>query len=306
VRTESTFQRIVAQSQSPPFASARLVGGDVKRAENRPNEEDENHHPRELWKKFIYTVCGYAEGYNRSDKDKEEKHSAFIRRWTKINAIASCGAVIVAIVAAGIFLRQWDVARDTEQRQLRAYLSPRKTVFFFFDRPNSISGDLSWRIAPTWENSGDTPATNVSIYTIYTIHDSFAAELPPYFTKVAPTNLPFAPHELERVSSKMLALGTIRRILLKTAEFKIHGLATYDDVFHKHHVTMFCRKVDLPYGTYDSASGGGVGDPIDTQCEDYNGSFEFRVGYAGRGMAGVKSSFPAIRKRTVRMVLKRV
>jgi hypothetical protein len=36
------------------------------------------------------------------------------------------------------------------------------------------------------------------------------------------------------------------------------------------------------------------------------GSFEFRVGYAGRGMAGVKSSFPAIRKRTVRMVLKRV
>jgi hypothetical protein len=38
----------------------------------------------------------------------------------------------------------------------------------------------------------------------------------------------------------------------------------------------------------------------------YYGSFEFRVGYAGRGMAGVKSSFPAIRKRTVRMVLKRV
>jgi hypothetical protein len=40
--------------------------------------------------------------------------------------------------------------------------------------------------------------------------------------------------------------------------------------------------------------------------DGFIGSFEFRVGYAGRGMAGVKSSFPAIRKRTVRMVLKRV
>jgi toxin ParE1/3/4 len=36
------------------------------------------------------------------------------------------------------------------------------------------------------------------------------------------------------------------------------------------------------------------------------GSFEFRVGYAALGLIRVKSSFPAMRKRTVRMVVKRV
>jgi hypothetical protein len=36
------------------------------------------------------------------------------------------------------------------------------------------------------------------------------------------------------------------------------------------------------------------------------GSFEFRVGYAACGLIEVKSSLPAMRKSTVRMVLKRV
>lgn len=37
-----------------------------------------------------------------------------------------------------------------------------------------------------------------------------------------------------------------------------------------------------------------------------NGSFEFRVGYAACGLIRVKSSFPAMRKSTVRMVANRV
>jgi hypothetical protein len=41
-------------------------------------------------------------------------------------------------------------------------------------------------------------------------------------------------------------------------------------------------------------------------AEMFFGSFEFCVGYAALGLILVKSSFPAMRKRTVRMVVNRV
>ena len=40
--------------------------------------------------------------------------------------------------------------------------------------------------------------------------------------------------------------------------------------------------------------------------DNKGGSFEFRVGYAACGLIRVKSSFPAMRKSTVRMVANRV
>jgi NAD(P)H-flavin reductase len=46
--------------------------------------------------------------------------------------------------------------------------------------------------------------------------------------------------------------------------------------------------------------------PGTDQRRSYSGSFEFRVGYAALALIRVKSSFPAMRKRTVRMVAKRV
>jgi hypothetical protein len=39
---------------------------------------------------------------------------------------------------------------------------------------------------------------------------------------------------------------------------------------------------------------------------DFAGSFKFRVGYRAWGLIWAKSSFPAIRNRTVRIVAKRL
>ncbi len=44
----------------------------------------------------------------------------------------------------------------------------------------------------------------------------------------------------------------------------------------------------------------------DIKDVEFSGSFEFRVGYAACGLIRVKSSFPAMRKSTVRMVANRV
>lgn len=76
-------------------------------------------------------------------------------------------ALITAIAAAGFGWWQADIARDTEKRQLRAYIVPDSIIF---QKPIKIGNPIALQLFVN--NMGQTPAYNVSQACIFRIAQS--------------------------------------------------------------------------------------------------------------------------------------
>jgi hypothetical protein len=89
-----------------------------------------------------------------SEKGRErgEKH------WLDKLAVALSGAAFLAAAVAACFTgyQAW-VARDTEKRQLRAYVSRDEPEIF------PLPDASGWKILPKWANHGGTPTRNLTV-----------------------------------------------------------------------------------------------------------------------------------------------
>jgi hypothetical protein len=161
------------------------------------------------------------------------------RHWLDVATfVFVVGAAIAAGFAAWYTRHQWLTAADTENRQLRAYVSLRDILI---EKQN----DSTFDIIPQWENTGETQTKNMSAY----VNRSMAeGELSRGFTFVRiPGNrtvpILLGPRTVATVSFTTLDKSCFtqfnaRDILRK---FYIWGWARYDDVMTTEpHITRFC------------------------------------------------------------------
>jgi hypothetical protein len=94
--------------------------------------------------------------YSEKGRESGDKH------WLDKLAVALSGAAfLAAAVAAGFTGYQAWVARDTEKRQLRAYVSRDEPEIF--PLADASGGVLEWKILPKWANHGGTPTRNLTV-----------------------------------------------------------------------------------------------------------------------------------------------
>ncbi len=196
--------------------------------------------------------------YHRSEERSHWAHEhAHNKRVACLSAIAAGAAFVAAVAAVGAYIQtkrqaeaaetQIGVAKDTEQRQLRAYIgvvppADNQVINSFFP---PIAPDV--RLTP--KNFGVTPAykaqhhTGMGIYP-YPIPKDFAY---PLETPITPPNpITIYPGALDIAgiiaqSRRPLTQEEIASIQTgRTMRLYVWGTITYEDVLGSRHFTNFC------------------------------------------------------------------
>src|SRR5579862_6815274 len=129
-------------------------------SEDRKNGE---RSPRKFWPTLIEAIASYA-AYNRTKAQQpNDPYSGNIAKWTKVTGIGTVVAAILAGAAAFVFWLQLETMRDSEQRQLRAYIIVEKiTASGISDGACPLGENLRLcgypYVVTTIRNAGFTPA----------------------------------------------------------------------------------------------------------------------------------------------------
>jgi hypothetical protein len=148
-------------------------------------------------------------------------------------------AIDTADVAAK---KQREVAIDTEQRQLRAYVFLRDVRF-------AKRNDSNYDIIPEWENSGGSQTKDMTAHLSFYAAKEDLTEWFPYGD--IKLNTTTAPILLGPKSISNNSFGSINKACLsqfnrrdEVTKFYVWGWAKYDDVLTTvHHITRFCWDV---------------------------------------------------------------
>jgi hypothetical protein len=142
-------------------------------------------------------------------------------------------AFAAAIAASFNAWHQSRIASDTEQRQLRAYVSMAGIQVEAQGRDEH--GELMWMVEAVWRNSGATPARDLRVHSdagaTYVRGPSVSMQLM-QFLDLAPHNEAF-----------VFGGGSVPTSRLQSALAK--GIAVYRDAFGHDRVTMSCRTAVL-------------------------------------------------------------
>jgi hypothetical protein len=162
-----------------------------------------------------------------------EQVKAKMRRINHAELLITLVAAVGACIAAGAALWQARVARDTEYRQLRAYLSVSHT-------PMALDGSDA-RVSISVRHSGATPAYNVRIDTAalvgkYSLNDDYLGDP---VTMGGADNRQIAilnsndkfDFTISQSNTEALKLLTSRDKLVGEHALYVHGIVRYQDIF---------------------------------------------------------------------------
>jgi hypothetical protein len=154
--------------------------------------------------------------------------------------------VIATLIATGFAARytgqQVGVARDNENRQVRAYVSLRDIRF---EKRN----DDTFDIIPQWENTGNSETVGMHAYLNRSI---IHFDYPTGFSNTNVPGQPIVPIVLSPKTASSTNFGTIAKACLSqfnlrdgVKHFYVWGWASYGDTLTAdQHVTRFCWDID--------------------------------------------------------------
>jgi hypothetical protein len=162
------------------------------------------------------------------------------RHWLdNLAVIAAAGAAVAAAAAAGVGLYQAGIAKDTEQRQLRAYVGIAQHGIENFGRSDQI-------LRTTRKNYGLTPAYDVLPVQATIDVIRIGTNLPHFFN----TNYPAGQQAITMFPGAELKFDwrgntlSMQQIALAVAgteyQAAIWGIVFYKDAFGAPHYTRFC------------------------------------------------------------------
>lgn len=165
------------------------------------------------------------------------------------------GGAIIALLAAGFTGWQAYIAKDTETRQLRAYIAIEST-----DIPKIEEG-TTLHINAIMENLGQTPAYNAGWISGINV---MKYPLPEEIGNDTCTHVMNLPKRSKWVIAKKAFVEKIRPAPFNAAEVKdikegkaavyFHGRVCYEDIFQEVHHTDFCMYWKLENGKAGNAS----------------------------------------------------
>jgi hypothetical protein len=151
------------------------------------------------------------------------------KRWPEyVISVGTILAAIAAAVAAGATAWQASVARDTERRQLRAYVFMNGLSVQAMGHQND---EVVWVPKARWRNSGATPTRDLKIFSSVGsqyANGPFAAEITSYPLTLGPAD-------------EALIRGGAAVPSSRIQSFRATGLAVYRDAFGHYRITMACR-----------------------------------------------------------------
>ena len=167
----------------------------------------------------------------------------------------------------------FNISRDTEKRQLRAYVGPLMQSSEI--KNSAVSATVSF------ENFGETPARNCSVTSHF---DILPFPLPKGFIFKIPDRVPYQFKQTAMIYPKASIPKAIEPTRTFTASELVEvtapntqravyffGIFTYTDVFDAIHSTKFCYYLN-PYGitVVSKNKSGIVGTYKWTECDQYN------------------------------------
>jgi hypothetical protein len=171
------------------------------------------------------------------------------KHWLDKLAVALSGcAFLAAGVAAGFTGYQACIARDTEHRQLQAFITANKIQVITYGA--KLQGQPEWVISAIIENTGNTPTRNLKLSSTtgigpskpFVIQDNFHWNDDSALKGIGligPKSEVFGPGYLT-------GAGDLAEISAGRMRVEMAGVATYEDIFGASHRTEFCFAVALP------------------------------------------------------------
>jgi hypothetical protein len=170
---------------------------------------------------------------NRGRANRQERH------WLdNLAVLAASAAAIGAAGAAGVSAWQACIARDTEQRQIRAYISLQSIRL---EKRN----DETFDIIPEWENTGNSQTVNMTTF----VNRLFLnVDMPSNLMYADMDGVRKAPITLGPKSKSGISFDQVSKTCLdqfnrrdEMSHFFLWGHATYHDVLtDEEHITRFC------------------------------------------------------------------
>lgn len=162
--------------------------------------------------------------------------------WKKPGNKVAVFTLLAVLTYTGITLKLLEVQRDTENRQIRAYVSLRDIKF---EKRN----DDTFDIVPEWENTGNSETIGMQAYLSRYLSD---VEMPAGFTNgdlpgTAPVPITLGPKAVSVVNFNSIAKSCISQFNKRDglSKFYIWGWARYGDTLtDEPHVTRFCWDID--------------------------------------------------------------
>jgi hypothetical protein len=141
-------------------------------------------------------------------------------------------AAIAAAAAAGFSAWQASITRDSEKRQLRAYVDMNRIVIDAVSR--QPDGEIGWVVEAVWRNSGATPTRGLKVFS--NVGAAYAKG--PKLSLTDTPSLALGPGDEEFVFGGSVPTNQVQSFIAR-------GIAIYRDAFGHDRVTMACRTANL-------------------------------------------------------------
>ncbi|HEY4075454.1 MAG TPA: hypothetical protein VGM26_00855 [Rhizomicrobium sp.] len=213
-------------------------------------------------------------------------YQAIDAKWTRLGAIAaiiSAGAAIIsaviAIVGISLVVGQLRVASEANSLSRNAYEAGERAIVSMprielWSDGTDPTGAVRWDFSGVIQNTGRTATFNMSSQNGQSIGNR-PGPMPDKDMWFQPIPMPKRTDALAPGASQRALIGEFDQVSMsnlkaKSIPISLWGRITYDDAFKRHHVTEYCRYINLPNIQYDKDPGERVWIIDGTPCPKHN------------------------------------